>query len=164
MSNLIKGFSDTYAQWGERVAFNEGYQAQKLGEAKQAGRDAFSLGVDRKVARDAYFDSKDERFSEAAEFIQSDFVDIEPIGEVLDGEETLGMESIVANESEYMDDESLFNYPDLGPYETSLHVSQEDYFTAHSMNNAMDDGSFEHWDAGGFFDVHDDGTSTDDAF
>lgn len=33
-----------------------------------------------------------------------------------------------------------------------------DYWTAHQMNDAIDDGSFEDLDAGGAFDFHDDGS------
>lgn len=115
-SILNTDLGDLYSQWGERVAFNEGFQAQKIAEAKNAGRDAFSLGVDRAQGRDMYFDAKEQRFSEAREFLAGEpaaqisdenISDVEPesiepdqVGEVLDGEDTLGMESVVANETE----------------------------------------------------------------
>lgn len=114
---------ELYNSWGERVAFNEGFQAQKIADAKQAGRDAFSLGIDRSQGQGLYFDAKDQRFSEAKEFLagesvaqisDSEISDVEPesiepdqIGEVTDGEETLGMESVVANETEALSDDQL---------------------------------------------------------
>lgn len=116
MSILNTDLSELYDQWGERVAFNEGYKKQKLMEATQAGRDAFHLGIDRSQGREFYFDAKDQRFSEAREFlsgeinavgnsdisdVEPEVVAIEPVGDITDGEETLGMESVVANETEY---------------------------------------------------------------
>lgn len=44
-SILNTDLGDLYNQWGERVAFNEGYQRQKIAEARKAGSDAFSLGI-----------------------------------------------------------------------------------------------------------------------
>ncbi len=96
MSNLISGFGNIYAQWGERVAFNEGYQAQKISQANSAGRNAFSDGLDRDEARSSYLESKD-----AQAFTESENVDIEAVGEVMDGEDTLGMESCVAGYSDF---------------------------------------------------------------
>lgn len=108
---------ELYNSWGERVAFNEGFQAQKIVDAKQAGRDAFSLGIDRSQGQGLYFEAKDQRFSEAKEFLAGEpaaqisdasISDVEPesiepdqIGDITDGEETLGMESVVANETEW---------------------------------------------------------------
>ena len=116
MSSILKtDIIELYDAWGERVAFNEGYRAQRIADAKQAGRDAFSLGIDRVQGRELYYETKDQRFSEAKEFLAdepaaqiSDASDVEPesiepdqIGDVTDGEETLGMESVVANETEW---------------------------------------------------------------
>lgn len=111
-SILNTDVKDLYTQWGERVAFNEGFQAQKIAEAKVSGREAFHLGIDRVQGRDMYFEAKDQRFSEVREFlsdgtateeiadVEPELVDVDPIGEVTDGEETLGMESVVANETD----------------------------------------------------------------
>lgn len=109
-SILNTDLGELYDQWNQRVAFNEGYQAQKITEARDAGRDAFHLGVDRAQARDNYFESRDQRVSEAQEFLQPsdvslEVVDIEPIDEITDGEETLGMESVVANETDDLPDD-----------------------------------------------------------
>lgn len=121
MSSILKtDVFELYNSWGERVAFNEGFQAQKIAEAKQGGRDAFSLGIDRSQGQGLYFEAKDQRFSEAKEFLAGEpaaqisdesISDVEPesiepdqIGEVTDGEETLGMESVVANETEDISD------------------------------------------------------------
>lgn len=80
MSSILNtDLGDLFDQWGQRVAFNEGYQKQKIDEANQAGREAYHLGIDRIQGREIYFETKDQKF---------------------DGEETLGMESVVANETE----------------------------------------------------------------
>lgn len=150
---------ELYNSWGERVAFNEGFQAQKIADAKQAGRDAFSLGIDRSQGRDLYFEAKDERFSEAKEFLagesaaqisDSEISDVEPesiepdqIGDVTDGEETLGMESVVANETEDLDDgrswydEAMEDHAEsvLAEYNS---VSAYDWANAHRMNREFD--------------------------
>lgn len=124
MSSILKtDVFELYNSWGERVAFNEGFQAQKIAEAKQGGRDAFSLGIDRSQGQGLYFEAKDQRFSEAKEFLAGEpaaqisdesISDVEPesiepdqIGDVTDGEETLGMESVVANESEWFEGEGM---------------------------------------------------------
>lgn len=114
MSSILKtDVFELYNSWGERIAFNEGFQAQKIADAKQAGRDAFSLGIDRVQGRELYFDAKDQRFSEAKEFlagepaaqiaddVETESIELDQIGDVTDGEETLGMESCVANETEW---------------------------------------------------------------
>lgn len=97
---------DLVNQWEERVAFNEGFRKQKISAASGAGRDAFSSGLSRSQGQDAYFQSRQQMNSEAAEFLAGDSaaegvedVDIEPIGEITDGEEMLGMESAVSGES-----------------------------------------------------------------
>lgn len=100
---------DLYDQWNQRVAFNDGYRAQSIADANQAGRDAFHLGLDRVQGRSFYNDVQDQRHQEAREFFAAepaaqieDASSVEPdeIGEVTDGEETLGAESCVANETE----------------------------------------------------------------
>lgn len=140
-SILNTDIGDLYNQWGERVAFNEGYQAQKINEAKQAGRESFHLGLDSSQGKDIYFEKKDQRFAEAKEFLsgesvaqnnESDFIEGESeiietdfVGDVTDGEETLGMESVVANETEDLSDHGItdealqmnLNY-DLNGFET----------------------------------------------
>lgn len=85
-SFLNTDLGDLYSQWGERVAFNEGYQRQKIAEARTAGQDAFSLGLDRVSGRDAYIEAKNSRFSEAAEFEKNvdDLGVVEDMGEVED--------------------------------------------------------------------------------
>lgn len=67
----------------------------------------FISGLSRSQGQDAYFQSRQQMNSEAAEFLAGDSaaegvedVDIEPIGEITDGEETLGMESCVSGETE----------------------------------------------------------------
>ena len=160
-SILNTDISDLVTQWGDRVNFNEGYAQQRVAEARQAGRDAYSLGLDKSVARDSYFESRDQRFVEAKEFLagdsaaqvaDSEISDVEPdsIGEVMDGEDTLGMESVVANETE-----------DLVSGGGDFHGSEATYidqWVADDMNEAMDNGTFEHLDAGGAFDYfHDAG-------
>lgn len=113
-SILNTDLGDLYDQWNQRVAFNEGYRAQAIAESKQAGRDAFSLGLDRVQGRNIYNETKDQRFQEAREFfapepaaqvedasdLSPEVVEPDDIGEVTDGEETLGMETCVANETE----------------------------------------------------------------
>lgn len=113
-SILNTDLGELYDHWGQRVAFNEGYERQKITEARQAGAAAFHNGVDRKEARELYFDARDQRVAEAKEFLHSEpiaiedagvqYDDIQTITEVTDGEVTLGMESCVAAETEDFDD------------------------------------------------------------
>lgn len=125
MSSILQtDVFELYNSWGERVAFNEGFQAQKIADAKQAGRDAFSLGIDRSQGQGLYFEAKDQRFSEAKDFLagesvaqisddsdaESESIEPDQIGDVTDGEETLGMESCVANETEYLHATGNDNY------------------------------------------------------
>lgn len=130
---------DLVNQWEERVAFNEGYRKQKISAASGAGRDAFSSGLSRSQGQDAYFQSRQQMNSEASEFLAGDSaadgvegVDIEPIDEITDGEESLGMESCVSGET--------------------VDVSDSDWYQARDINSAMDAGNFEHLDAAGVFD------------
>lgn len=130
---------DLVNQWEERVAFNEGYRKQKISVASGAGRDAFSSGLSRSQGQDAYFQSRQQMNSEASEFLAGDSaaegvedVDIEPIGDITDGEETLGMESCVSDES--------------------LDIPDSVWYQARDMDRAIDAGNFEHLDAGGCFD------------
>lgn len=123
---------DLVNQWEERVAFNEGFRKQKISAASGAGRDAFSSGLSRSQGQDAYFQSRQQMNSEAAEFLAGDSaaegVDVEQFSRdyddavemeidrymgpavdlendsVLDGEETLGMESCVSGETEGVGD------------------------------------------------------------
>lgn len=120
-SILNTDLGDLYSQWGERVAFNEGYQKQKISSAREAGANAFNDGLDSSVARDNYFASQKQKSADAQEFlnsenVSSENVEVEDVGEVMDGEETLGMESVVSGETEDLisDDEggysgSIFN-------------------------------------------------------
>ena len=135
-----------FNQWEERVAFNEGYRKQKIVEAGQAGRDAFHVGIDRAQGQQNYFEAKDQRFSEAQEFlssdasaIESDAVEIETIEEITDGEETLGMESVVANETEDSGSwyaEALIDHAEAVEAEYNS-VSAYDWANAHRMNNEL---------------------------
>lgn len=131
-------------QWEERVAFNEGYRKQKISDASGAGRDAFSSGLSRSQGQEAYFQSRQQMHSEAAEFLAGDSaaegvedVDIEPIGDITDGEETLGMESIVADETEdggSWYDEAMADHFEAVEAEYNS-VSAHDWAVAHRMNN-----------------------------
>lgn len=180
MSSVLNtNLFDLYDQWGQRVAFNEGYRQQQVVEAKQAGRDAFHLGIDRTSARSAYFENRDQRFDEARQFIESENVqiesaevepvDIEPISEVTDGEETLGMESVVANETEdqgswqkeaaqdHFDGTIVDEYIDPDGVEWREFGNGESEFlnssTGHwESERAIDDGNFEYLEANGAFD------------
>lgn len=162
-SILNTDISELYNTWGERVAFNEGFQAQKIAEAKAAGREAFHLGVDSAQGKDIYFAAKDQRFAEAREFLSSEPqqindsrtddisdvepepVDIDPVGDVTDGEETLGMESVVANETELLDD-GVSWYEEVMQDHFETEQLKYDWDIAHDMNDAVDSGMF------GFFD------------
>src|SRR3989338_5670328 len=97
-----------YPQWGERIAFNEGYQAQKLSIARSAGSDAFKLGLDRNYARSAFFESREFIQNEN---VQIESVEVDSVGDVTDGEETLGMESCVSGESIDSDNEFAYMQP-----------------------------------------------------
>jgi hypothetical protein len=107
-SVLNRDIFELYDQWGQRVAFNEGYARKQIADARQAGSEAFTSGVDRKTARAAYFEKRANLQSEANDFIndQPASVDetaaepVDDLGSVTDGEETLGMESVVAGETE----------------------------------------------------------------
>lgn len=130
---------DLVNQWEERVAFNEGYRKQKISEATGAGRDAFRLGLDRAQGQDNYFQSRQQMNSEAAEFLAGDSaaegvedVDIEPVGEIIDGEETLGMESVVADEGDWYS-EAMQDHADSVEYEMSLwtDADQADFYSRH---------------------------------
>lgn len=155
-SILNTDISELYNVWGERVAFNEGFQAQKIAEAKSAGRDAFHLGIDRVQGCDMYLATKDQRFSEAREFlsgenateeisdsrtdetifdVEPEPVDVDPVGEVTDGEETLGMESVVANETEDLDDDRSW-------YDEAMEDLVND---AEATVNAMSDDDWSRW-------------------
>lgn len=154
---------ELYNTWGERVAFNEGFQAQKIAEAKQGGRDAFSLGIDRSQGQGLYFEAKDQRFSEAKEFlagepvaqisdesisdVESESIEPDQIGDVTDGEETLGMESVVANETEdrQITDEDMWTYgndpefvDDPHAYMQSIWDAQEEVVNNHYAEHASD--------------------------
>lgn len=147
-SILNTDLGDLYSQWGERVAFNEGFQAQKIAEAKNAGRDAFHLGVDRVQGRDMYFDAKEQRFSEAREFlagepaaqisdenisdVEPESIELDQIGDVTDGEETLGMESVVADETDWHSEAMEDVYNDAQASVDSM--SDEDWSRWHSMH------------------------------
>lgn len=109
-SILNTDLGDLYDQWGQRVAFNEGYRKGQLNEARSAGAEAASFGVDRETARDRYFQQMQARREDAAEFLASESAsvddaaddvtaDLDDIGEVMNGEETLGMESCVSDET-----------------------------------------------------------------
>lgn len=108
MSSILNtDISDLVSQWGERVAFNEGYQKQKIAEATQAGRDAFSLGLDRGQARDLYFEMQAHEREDVQAFLSSDSAaedSMELFQEEDESMETLGMESVVCNESLDVDD------------------------------------------------------------
>lgn len=117
---------DLVNQWEERVAFNEGFRKQKISAASGAGRDAFSSGLSRSQGQDVYFQSQQQLKTEATEFLAGDSAADGLLADqyewaaargfeggdefeleawynsndsVLDGEETLGMESVVASES-----------------------------------------------------------------
>lgn len=134
MSSILQtDVLELYNTWGERVAFNEGYKAQSIAVAKQAGRDAFDLGLDKDQGKDLYFASRAQLAAEAQHFLDgdsaSDFdaflsttpngkkIVVEPdqIGDITEGEETLGMESCVAGETEdlYREDEWIFDESEL---------------------------------------------------
>lgn len=150
-SILNADLSDLYDQWNQRVAFNEGYRAQQISEARQAGRDAFSLGVDRQQGREMYFDGRDQRMAEAREFlaaepaaqieaVEPDVVEPDQISDVMDGEETLGMESCVANETEDCRtwyDEAIEDHYKACWAEFNT-VSAYDWADAHRMNREFD--------------------------
>lgn len=73
MSSIFNtDLGELYNQWGERVAYNKGYEQQKINSAKEAGRDAFDLGVDKGLGRDAYFEARDSLTAAAAGFDVSD--------------------------------------------------------------------------------------------
>lgn len=176
-SILNTDLGDLYTQWGERVAFNEGFQAQKIVEAKAAGRDAFHLGIDRAQGRDMYLAAKDQRFSEAREFlnpepqqiddsrtddisdVELEPVEVDPIGEVTDGEETLGMESVVANETEDVraTDEDYWTYgndpefvQDPDGYMQSISDSNTERYEGFETEVYADGSVHPVWDSSGF--------------
>lgn len=49
---------DLFNSWGERVAFNQGFQAQKIASAEQGGRDAFDLGLSRSQGQSNYLSAR----------------------------------------------------------------------------------------------------------
>lgn len=138
---------DLYDQWNQRVAFNEGYRAQAIAEANQAGRDAFHLGLERVQGRQLYNEVKNQRHQEAREFFAAepaaqieDASSIEPeaikpdeIGAVTDGEETLGTESCVANETEDLQEEMVRDKYEETMYEID-NMTDEDWSSWHSMH------------------------------
>jgi len=63
---------ELYNQWGERVAYNEGFQKRKIDSARSAGADAFDFGVDKGLGLDAYFSVRSALVDDAASFQVSD--------------------------------------------------------------------------------------------
>ena len=138
-SILNTGISELVNHWGERVAFNEGYQKQKIAEATQAGRDAFQLGLDRGQGRDLYFEMQANKREDVQAFLSSDSaaggVDVDyssvvdqfgnedeindaAFQEEVEAIETLGMESVVADES--LDVDYWADVSGLNDYESQL--------------------------------------------
>lgn len=68
MSIFNTDLGELYNQWGERVAYNEGYTKQQVDSARIAGKDAFDLGVGRSAGMDAYFSARSTLENEAQNF------------------------------------------------------------------------------------------------
>lgn len=132
-----------FSEWGQRVAFNEGYEKQKITEARVAGADAFALGQDRYEARSLYFSQREILEAEAAQFLadaqtrdnlatsgsltdvsldvndesdemSSDFFDS------LSASENLGLASSVAPDSLYFDTDHWSDVSGLDEFEEML--------------------------------------------
>lgn len=171
---------------GQRVAFNEGYQKQKILEANEAGREAFSLGLDRSEARSVYLDKRAQLASEAKDFLldesaaqnneadfiegESETIETDPVGAVTDGEETLGMESVVANETEdlsggfdmdeyqmapvLLSDEAFAFYAENGGHLRDILEIDSVWDDAHQMDLNYDTNgytSYEEWEVAGAY-------------
>src|SRR5674476_475521 len=81
MSSILNtDLGELYNQWGERVAYNQGFQKQKIDSARAAGRDAFDLGVDRVAGRDAYFSARSELEGNAVLFASDSALLDETVG------------------------------------------------------------------------------------
>lgn len=122
MSSILNtDISDLVSQWGERVAFNEGYQKQKIAEATQAGRDAFSSGLDLDQGRDLYFEMQAHERDDVQAFLSSDSAaedSAELFQEDFESMETFGMESVVCNDT--FDVDHWADVSGLNDFERSL--------------------------------------------
>jgi len=58
--STLTNLTSLYTQWGDRVAFNEGYARQRIKEARSAGAEAFSAGLNRNSARTDFLAGKQD--------------------------------------------------------------------------------------------------------
>ena len=185
-SILNTDLGDLYSQWGERVAFNEAFDRQKIRVMNEFAYVAINNGIDRVTAREQFFDVGLERVDRPSDLdiygsamafnpedpdgkwvdvdgaypldasgndfydthgnsaykkkgadVEPESIETDQIGEVLDGEDTLGMESVVANETEdvrHYSEEELdaigpvdddYDIPHLDEYHEYLHSTRD---------------------------------------
>lgn len=103
--------------WDERVAFNEGYKAQQIANARKAGAESVDLGLDASQGRDAYFarnEVDDDSDSVADVGINTD--DLSAVADTSDAESVADMsdeQSVAASNS---DDEPTISRELSGKY------------------------------------------------